>query len=175
VRGPAGFPLHDALTLAKDTMLGFGGHQAAAGVHVDLARLGALRDRFADACSRLGATAEGRPQTFAADARLDPADTLSRVHDDLGRFEPCGHANPAPRLVTRARVDRAREVGDGHLSLELHTAGGPLRAFGIDLAPRMPPVGATVDVMGKLRPDTYRGDGAVELMIDDMAPVHAGL
>ena len=30
----------------------------------------------------------------------------------------------------------------------------------------MPRVGATVHVLGKLRPDDYRGGGAVELMVD---------
>ncbi len=172
VRGPAGFPLHDALTLAKDALLSFGGHQAAAGVHVELARLDALRVRFAQACETLGARADGRPRAVMADALLDPADRAADVHRDLGRFEPCGQANPAPRVaVVGATVQRAREVGEGHLSLELGTPGGLLRGFGFELAARTPAVGARVDVLGRLRPDSYRGDGAVELMIDDLAAV----
>ncbi len=169
-RGPAGFPLYDALARAKDALLGFGGHQAAAGVHVELGKLQALRELFADACTELGAGVQGRPARFDGDALLDPGDRAADVHRDLGRFEPCGQANPAPRVVVEnARVRKARAVGQGHLQLELDTPGGPLRGFGIDLASMAPRVGATVHVMGKLRKDTFRGDGAVELMVDALS------
>jgi single-stranded-DNA-specific exonuclease len=175
VRGPAGFPLHDALTLAKAAVLGFGGHQAAAGVHVELAKLETLRELFADACVRLGAGAAGSPAVVTGDALLEPGDRPADVYRDLTRFEPCGQANAAPRVVVAdAKVTQARAVGNGHLQLELETASGPLRGFGLDLAATMPRVGARVDVLGKLRRDDYRGGGAVELMVDalgDAAPV----
>ena len=169
-RGPAGFPLHDALTLASAAMRSFGGHQAAAGVDVELSKLCTLRDLFADACTRLGARGEGQPTAAAADALLDPGDRPGDVYRDLTRFEPCGQANPAPRVVVaHARVRRARAVSQGHLQLELDAACGPLRGFGRDLAASVPRVGAVVHALGKLRPDTYRGQGAVELMLDAVA------
>ncbi len=171
VRGPAGFPLHDALTLSKAALLGFGGHQAAAGVHVELSRLEFLRETFADACRRLGATPEGRPAKLAGDALLESSDRPSEVYRELARFEPCGQSNPAPRLVVEgADVVRVREVGEGHLQIELSTPGGPLRGFGLDLGAAPPAVGARVRVLGKLRRDDYRGEGAVELMVDAIAP-----
>jgi len=166
-RGPAGFPLHDALTLAREALLGFGGHQAAAGVHVELAKLGTLRDRFAEACVRLGADGRGAPARLRGDALLDAGDRAADVHRDLGRFEPCGQANPAPRLVVpRVKVRHARAVGQGHLQLEVDTAAGPLRGFGVDLAASAPRPGDLVHLLGKLRTDSYRGAGAVELMLD---------
>jgi single-stranded-DNA-specific exonuclease len=167
VRGPAGFPLYDAIARCKDAMLGFGGHQAAAGVHVELAKLGTLRDRFAEACVALGAAAMGTPAAVAGDAFLDPDDLPADVHRDLGRLEPCGQANPAPRLVVDDAVIRsARAVGKGHLQLELTTRRGSLRGFGLDLGDAIPAIGASVRVLGKLRADTYRGEGAVELMVE---------
>ena len=172
VRGPQGFPLYDALALCRDSMLGFGGHQAAAGVHVELAKLGTLRDRFAEACTSLGASGVARPSSLMADAVLEPGDRAVDVHRDLTGFEPCGQGNPAPRvIVPRATVRQAREVGKGHLQIELDTESGPLRGFGIDLGAAPPRAGSTIHLMGKLRPDTYRGDGAVELMIDAIEPV----
>jgi single-stranded-DNA-specific exonuclease len=167
VRGPAGFPLHDALTLAKDALLGFGGHQAAAGVHVELAKLDTLRDRFAEVCLALGATGAGSPAPMRGDSILETGDRPTEVYRDLARFEPCGQANPAPRIVlSRAVVKEKRVVGKGHLQLELQTTTGPLRGFGLDLAANGPPVGKAIDVLGKLRRDDYRGGGAVELMVD---------
>jgi single-stranded-DNA-specific exonuclease len=170
VRGPPGFPLYDALALCRDALLGFGGHQAAAGVHVEMRKLGALRDRFSEACAGLGARGEGRPLVLAGDAVLDAGDRAADVHRDLASFEPCGQGNPTPRLVIpRATVRQAREVGQGHLQLEIDTARGPMRGFGIDLGASLPRVGSTVDVLGKLRPDTYRGDGSVEIMIEALS------
>jgi single-stranded-DNA-specific exonuclease len=167
VRGPPGFHLYDALALAKDALLAFGGHQAAAGVHVELAKLGTLRDRFADACLSLGARPEGSPAAVVGDAFLDPMDNPIDVHRDLTRLEPCGQANPAPRLILdRAIIRTSKAVGQGHLQLELDTGSGVLRGFGLDLGSALPVVGSAVRVLGKLRPDTYRGNGAVELMVE---------
>ena len=171
VRGPAGFPLHDALRLSKAALVSFGGHQAAAGVHLELGKLDMLRQVFADACMTLGARSEGRPAALTADANLEPGERPADVHRDLARFEPCGQSNPAPRIVlSNVRVRHARVVGQGHLQLEVDMQGGSLRGFGVDLAASIPQVGASIHIMGKLRPDTYRGDGAVELMVDALAP-----
>jgi single-stranded-DNA-specific exonuclease len=175
VRGPAGFPLHDALTLTKEALLGFGGHQAAAGVHVELSKLATLRDLFADACVRLGANRAGTPVASAGDAYLEAGDRPVDVHKDLARFEPCGQGNPAPRLVLEgAKVTHTRVVGNGHLQLELDTSSGPLRGFGLDLGATAPRVGSRVNVLGKLRPDNYRGAGAVEVMVEGLVHADAG-
>jgi single-stranded-DNA-specific exonuclease len=167
VRGPPGFHLYDALARCKDALLGFGGHQAAAGVHLEERKLGTLRDLFADACASLGASAHGAPAPLLADAILEPGERPADVHRDLARFEPCGQENPAPRLaLLGVRVRQARTVGAGHLSLDLETSSGPLRGFGIDLASKAPAVGQPVDLLGKLRADTFRGNGNVEILIE---------
>ncbi|HEX6767268.1 MAG TPA: DHH family phosphoesterase, partial [Polyangiaceae bacterium] len=44
VRGPRGARLYDALELASSLLVRFGGHQAAAGLEVELSRLGELRE-----------------------------------------------------------------------------------------------------------------------------------
>ena len=116
VRGPAGFSVYDALSRSRDALVGFGGHHAAAGVEVAADRVDAFRDRFAEACAAIGVPAKAR--THDADACLEPGDDPARVMHDLARFEPCGQANPAPRVaVEGARVLGAREVRGGHLRL----------------------------------------------------------
>lgn len=168
-RGPAGFPLHDALTRCQDSLLGFGGHQAAAGVHVEASRLEALADHFAVACQDLGATSAGEPVERQPDARLDEGDGPERVLQDLSRFEPCGHMNPAPLLGLHGlRLREAREVRGGHLQLDLEGSGrgGRLRGFAFDLGSRAKDLPDVVDVVGHLRWDTYRGGGAVEIRVE---------
>ncbi len=167
VRGPPGFPLHDALSRCAGALLGFGGHQAAAGVHVELDKLGLLRDQFADACLALGASRSACPEAPVADALLDEDDDPFKVLTDFERLEPCGQGNPAPRLgIEAARVRSAREVKGGHLQVELDTGRALLRGFGVDMGSRPPLVGSIVRAIGKLRHDAYRGMGAVELKLE---------
>jgi single-stranded-DNA-specific exonuclease len=167
VRGPPGFPLHDALSLCAGALLGFGGHQAAAGVHVAWDKLDLLRDQFAEACTRLGASCGVRAEAPVADALLDEDDDPFKVLTDFERLEPCGQANPAPRLgIEGARVRSAREVKGGHLQIEISTGRALLRGFGVDMGALAPAVGSNVRAIGKLRHDAYRGMGAVELKLE---------
>ncbi|HEY2516579.1 MAG TPA: single-stranded-DNA-specific exonuclease RecJ [Polyangiaceae bacterium] len=170
VRGPAGSRLHTALSRCQDALLGFGGHEAAAGVHLEPARLEALRERFAEACLALG-MGQARPASPIPDAPLALGDDPAKVFRDLERFEPCGQGNPAPLLeVVRARVASVRVMKEKHLAIEIEIGKGTLRAFGYELASQSPPPGSHVRVVGKLRRDDYRGGGAVELRMETLEP-----
>jgi single-stranded-DNA-specific exonuclease len=169
VRGPAGFHLYDALSRCGPALLGFGGHQAAAGVHVDEAKLGTLRDMFATACTELGASASAVAAPLAIDAILEDDDDLLAVIRDMARFEPCGHINVAPAIaLERARVTSAREVKGGSLQMELSTPRGNLRGFGFELGHLSGALlgAGYANVAGRLRRDTYRGGDAVEIKIE---------
>lgn len=164
VRGPKGARLHDALVTCADTMEGFGGHQAAAGVHLRRDRLEALREGFCAAHAHLP-----RPERHAApavDADLDPRDEPSRVVRELGWLEPTGEGHPYVRLrVSRARVTSARVMRGEHLRLVVDHEGRWLDAFGYGLAAASIGVGDVVDLIGSLRRDHYRGGSAVELRV----------
>jgi hypothetical protein len=70
-------------------------------------------------------------------------------------------------LALVARVVSARSVTGGHLKLELQLDGGErLGAFGIEMGGRAESLSGDVAVSGKLRPDRYRGGGAIELKLD---------
>jgi single-stranded-DNA-specific exonuclease len=171
VRGPAGFPLYDALSRIADVLEGFGGHQAAAGVRVATANLELVRARFAEACAALGAGPGTERESFPPDAILDESDEVALVLRDFERFEPCGQGNPTPRVVLQGAIVRAaRAVSGGHLQLELDTGRSRLRGFALELGPRAPSLGARVQIVGKLRRDNYRGGGAVELKVESLDP-----
>jgi len=163
-RAPAGFSVYDALDRVRDVLLGFGGHHAAAGVEVASHRVDALRDRFAEACAALGVP-DSRPNRDA-DALLEAGDPPARVVGDLERFEPCGQANPAPRIaIPRARVLGAREVRGGHLRLWLDVGGASLSCFGADMGALASGLGSHVSAVGALRRDTWSGGSAVEMRL----------
>jgi len=169
VRGPRGFPLHDALTASKDTMRGFGGHQAAAGVDVDAGRVEALRAAWNDACSTLGSASFGGDDPSRMRVRLAPEDDACEVALDLARLDPCGEGNPEPRIVLPyARVVSARDL-KGHLRVTVtedrRTIDGIAFHRGAEAAGLQ---GADVAIVGSLRRDTYRGGRAVELLVQEI-------
>jgi single-stranded-DNA-specific exonuclease len=167
VRGPQGSRLFDALSAAKHTLIRFGGHQAAAGAELLLPRLGELRACFEAAC-----TAQ-HPQPIANESEalnyawLAAGDELERVLRDLYLLEPCGAGNQAPLLAFEGTVLSARQVSGGHLKLELALSGGTrLSAFGLSMGERAIGLSGTIAVLGKLRPDRYRGGRAIELRLE---------
>jgi single-stranded-DNA-specific exonuclease len=168
VRGPAGSRLFDALSAAKDILIRFGGHQAAAGAELELSRLGELRACFEAACA-------AQPPPKKSSQAQDPnalswlalGDDPSRVLSDLYLLEPCGAGNESPSLALEATVLSARQVNGGHLKLELELDGGTrLGAFGISMGERAGALTGKIAVLGKLRPDRYRGGNAIELKLE---------
>jgi single-stranded-DNA-specific exonuclease len=102
-------------------------------------------------------------------AYLFPEDDPARVLADLGRLEPCGPTNPAPRFRVEATVCRARDVRGGHLQLELELAGGRrMAAFGAGQGHLAERLGGQVVAVGKLRKDRWRGGDAVELGVESV-------
>ncbi|WP_434040715.1 MULTISPECIES: single-stranded-DNA-specific exonuclease RecJ [Sorangium] len=168
VRGPSGARLHDALVRCSAELVGFGGHQAAAGVEVRADRVEALRAAWCDAFRELDLPAGAGLAT--AHARLDDRDDPAAVARDLERLEPCGEGNRAAHvLVAGAAVRSARNL-KGHLKLELTVARREIACFGFEqgeLASRL--AGGRVDVVGRLRRDAWRGGDAVEIRIEHIA------
>jgi single-stranded-DNA-specific exonuclease len=168
-RAPAGFSIYDALSRARETLLGFGGHHAAAGIEVQSHLVDSFRDRFMEACLAMGPA--GGPFHDEPDALLEDGDPPARVMGELERFEPCGHANPAPRiLIERARVLGMREVRGGHLKLWLDVAGTKLSCFGAEMSGLTETLGSHARVMGGLRRDAWTGGGAVEMRLLAVEP-----
>jgi single-stranded-DNA-specific exonuclease len=168
VRGPSGARLHDALKQCQAALIRFGGHQAAAGVELELSHLGEFREAFEAAVTATSTLPK-------VDAEPDPGsrvwlsadDAPANVLADFELLEPCGLSNPAPELIVEARVLSAREVTGGHLKLELELTGqGRLSAFGFSMGEHASLAGKTAVLSGRLRPDRYRGQGAVELRIE---------
>jgi len=168
VRTANAVPLVSALNDCKPLLLGYGGHEKAAGATFRYERLDELREAFSAACVRLAGT--GRDDPKGPPVRLDESDDVGRVVRDLRRLEPCGEANRAPQLcLADVRIVSARDM-KGHLKLELDANGRPLSGFGPQMGARASELaGVRADVWGNLQFDTFRGNGAVQLLVSTVA------
>ncbi|XXT14414.1 single-stranded-DNA-specific exonuclease RecJ [Sorangium sp. So ce429] len=170
VRGPAGARLHDALSLCRAELVGFGGHQAAAGVEVRADRVEALRAAWCDVFREQDLP--GAAALAVAHVRLDDRDDPAAVARDLERLEPCGEGNRAAHVLLPGAAVRSARNLKGHLKLELTFARREISCFGFELgelAPRF--AGGRVDVVGRLRRDAWRGGDAVEIRIEHIAAI----
>jgi single-stranded-DNA-specific exonuclease len=168
VRGPTGARLHDALTHAAAALERFGGHQQAAGLELRADRLEDFRERFVAAVESQGTLPVTDPASVDL-LPLDAADEPFAVLADLDRLEPCGFANPRPRLMAEARVVSAREVKNGHLKLVVELAPGRLLGcFAVNQGARAGSLGGQVRLVGDLRHNTFPGAEPVEMFVEDL-------
>jgi len=170
------FHLPKALDRCASLLESHGGHAAAAGFAVKADRFEEFRTAFDRVAREILA-----PEDLVKKIRVDASVPLSAVTPelvrDLERMEPFGKGNPRPRFVTRGvRVaGAARRIGKqrDHLSFLASDGTRSIRTIGFGLGPvadRIEKSRATVDIAYTPRFDTYRGDGSLELSLDDVIP-----
>ncbi|HKS90149.1 MAG TPA: single-stranded-DNA-specific exonuclease RecJ, partial [Stellaceae bacterium] len=180
-RSVPGMALGPAVIAARQAglLVNGGGHAMAAGFTVAAERIDGLREFLAE---RLGDGHSGEPPVpeLAIDAALSAAAATGGLIEHVERLAPFGAGNPEPRFAFPAiqavhveplngghlRVALADPLGEGRLAAIAFRAGdAPLGAF---LAAAR---GRAIHVAGHLRRDHYRGGDAVQLVIDDAAPL----
>ncbi len=177
-----GFNLHGALEQCKHLLLGFGGHDMAAGVRVSEKYLSAFVETFTDVANRL-LNADDLVATIPYDTDADLDELTTQAVRDLELLAPFGRENPAVRLrLGGLRVEgRPKVIGKTgeHASLFVKSASSDrgsvqfprsLRLLGWGWAERLAdlPVGAAVDVIIEPKISTWNGSGNVEAELVDL-------
>jgi single-stranded-DNA-specific exonuclease len=178
-RSVAGIDLGAAVQrLAREGLLEKGGgHPMAAGLTVTRAQLEPAMARLATLLARQGADTLGAAD-LSLDGLLMPSAATPELIAELEKAGPFGAGAPAPRFAfADLQVRSAREVGTGHLRLDLAEPGGArieAIAFGAVDGPLGPPLmrrdGAPVHVAGRLEINDWGGRRRVQLRLDDAAP-----
>jgi single-stranded-DNA-specific exonuclease len=172
-RSVAGLDLGAAVIAAKQAglLVAGGGHKMAAGLTVERAKIDALRVFLTE---RLAAAGEGPlTPTLTLDGLIAAPAANAAFMEKLAALQPFGTGNPEPRFaVPDCRLVNARVVGDKHVSVVATQGGARLRAIaframGSDLGPALLACHEPCALAGKLRLDDWRGDGSVQLIIDD--------
>lgn len=147
-----GFNLHAALEACREHLIGFGGHDMAAGVRVATERVPAFVEAFVAEANRLL-----KPADLVPTLRYDTDATLEELSEgtvgELAKLGPFGRSNPEVRVrLTGLRVaGRPKVMGSSgaHVSLAVKQAGRMMRVVGWDWAERLRdlPHGAGIDAV----------------------------
>jgi single-stranded-DNA-specific exonuclease len=180
-RSIPGVPLGPAVIAARQTglLINGGGHAMAAGFTVAADKLDALREflieRLGNGLDQLSLVPE-----LIVDGALSAAAAQSELIGHIDRLAPFGAANSEPRFVFPAlRVLHTEMVGGAHLRCSLADPFDGARLAAIAFQVAETPLGrflaetrgTAIHIAGHLRRDTWRGGDAVQLVIDDAAPV----
>jgi single-stranded-DNA-specific exonuclease len=172
-RGGPGFNLADAIGVCKEHLVKFGGHKNAAGFTVYEAKFEAFREMFlAEASERLPG------KVLQPELPIDILIGLSQIDGQLitaiERLEPFGQLNPSPVFCTcgvEVVAGSAQPIANKHLRMTLAQEGVRFPAIAYRILERMDPseLPKLVDIVYTPKFDTYRGGGAIQLELRDIA------
>lgn len=155
-------------------LLSGGGHAMAAGLSMDPARLDELREYLEERVS--GASVElAEARVLEIDGALAPGAADGALLDMIERVGPFGSQAPEPLFaVPNVRAAGARRVGENHMAFDMvGEDGSRVRAIAFRVAdgPEGEAIlrGDALHVAGRLRPDTWRGAGKVQIEVADIA------
>lgn len=170
LRGRPGFHVGNLLNRCAEHLDGFGGHAGAGGGTVKKGSWDSFVRAFGEAVAEQAEQA-GDQLTQAVDGVLEIGAMHAGLAERLTRFEPVGQGNAAITwLVKDVHIAENRplkggvvrlKVSDGLQWLDAIAFGGG--AYG-DALER----GSTVSLFGQLKLDAYRGNGAVQFVVEDV-------
>lgn len=172
-----GFNLHGALCDCAEHLVGFGGHDMAAGVKVTPDRLDRFVEHFIERANRL-LSPDDLVRTIEYDCDGCVGDLSIRDIQRLEMLAPFGRENPHVRVRLRGvRVNSApRTFGNNarHLSVELCDEGGGyargVRAVGWNWAEHAAhlPAGSRIDAVVTPKLSTWNGRSRIEAELHDV-------
>lgn len=171
-----GVDIGGAIRAARDAGLlrAGGGHAMAAGLTIDAGAIEAFT-AFIDARCREDVERALGGRVREIDAMISPSAVSAAFAEMIARAGPFGPGNPEPVFALASmRVERAKPVGAAHIACDLvNDVGERVRAVAFRAAGE--PVGdaltktARLHVAGRVKSDAWRGGGAGQFHIIDVA------
>lgn len=171
-RSIAGISLYDAIASAKDLLVQFGGHQAAAGLTIREECLQDFRSAVNEWAQREHFIMPLPPIEVDAQVNLSEL-TLEQVQA-LSVLEPFGHGNPTPVfLVKNVVIDAVFSVRDGkHARVRFSDGVNMLSAMMFQAPPQLleERIGQRVDILIEVSIFEGKNGAMVSAIIRDIRP-----
>ncbi|MES2504878.1 MAG: single-stranded-DNA-specific exonuclease RecJ [Myxococcota bacterium] len=167
-RSIPGFHLHEALCAIEETMLGFGGHAHAVGVHVDLEDFNLFQDAFRDYAGQK-LTAEDLVPLVYHDGDIALDDLSEKLVELLALAAPFGRSNPEPVFCLRGvQIKDARELKGGHLKGQL-VSDKNIEFIAFGMADKLELIAKPVDLLVTPEINEWMGRRTLQLRVKDLA------
>ena len=173
-RSWGGFNLFAALEACSDLLLGFGGHELAAGFTIEADNIPAFRKRV-NQFAREYRGGEAPVSSLDVDVAIaQPGRVTLEEVEALDALEPYGAGNTRPVFcLCGATLERSQNVGQNrHLKLRL--SKGSAQFDGIFFSATAEscgcPPGSRVDAAFYLQINEFRGSRAIQLQLVDLRP-----
>lgn len=173
-RSYGGFNLFGALEACSDLLVGFGGHELAAGFTIEERNIPAFRKKMNRYVREH--TGRARPvSSLTVDAELTQSArvTLDEV-ERLSELEPYGAGNDRPVFCLRgATLESLQSVGQNrHLKVRLQKGHTSFEGIFFSVTPDEAGVtaGSRVDAAFYLQINEFRGNSSVQLQLLDLRP-----
>lgn len=169
-RSIRGFHLYRGLAGCSGHLLGFGGHEYAAGLSIELGEVEAFAAGF-EALAQQQLTAEQLLPQLWYDGEVLIEELGQSEVVALAGLAPFGAGNPEPCLLLRGvRVQQLQPVGEGHLRFTARQGGYSLACIGFGMAERGAQLQGEIDLLGTPGINEWRNQSTVQLRVKDFRP-----
>jgi single-stranded-DNA-specific exonuclease len=162
--------LYRALQTCSESLIGFGGHRAAAGLTIRQDQLEIFRKALIEAVSEQQAGREVK-KTIRADARLQPNIWTRELVAQMQVLAPFGLGNPEPVFQSNGlHVKSARQVGRDspyHLKLLLSDGQASYDAIGFGMGDRRVEANEAIDIVYSAELNKWEGQSSIQFKLRD--------
>ncbi len=167
-RSIKGFHLYESLSRCSEHLQGFGGHEYAAGLSLEGARVDGFARAFESvACALLDE--EDLVPSLLHDGEIALEELSRQTVTELESLTPFGAGNPEPAFVaTGIRVQQAAVVGGGHLRFTARQGGYSLPCIAFGMGDWIDRLAGEVDILFSAGFNEWQGRCSIQLRIKDI-------
>ena len=156
-----GIHLKNVLDKIQEHILGYGGHEGAAGLLISSGSMNSFKDAFNKAVGTLPEIQE--ENRYDLDL-LMKSNNLETIMNDLKLFAPFGNGNPKPILRLKFSVTNYKRIGDGKSFM---MPGKSMSLMGFNLVEKYENMGnpSTINCIGELQENWYKGNCYYQFLV----------
>ena len=170
-RSVPGFDLHQAISSAKEYLLGFGGHTMACGLSLSIENFEKFKEQVNKYVQEHLDISKLEKEIYI-DEILTMDDLDINKIKDLKALEPYGEDNPEPIIMyEKAEISTIRTLSENkHLRISLKKDNKTIDAIGFNLGELAEKykIGDKIDVIGNIEINTFNGKDQIQIRLIDI-------
>lgn len=164
-----GFSLYDGLTLCKDELVQFGGHELAAGLSILEENIEKFKKKFEEVVTKTSSNLN--EQIVDIDMEIFKKDLNVQTIKDIYNLKPYGQSNKSPLFIYKGlKVMSIRTIKDDkHLKLTLQDGRNLIEAMAFSQGSRRDEIilSDKIDVICNVEINSYNTPRTIQLIIQD--------